>query len=508
MTDKTYDFVIIGGGLGGLQCSYILASEGYSVVVLDKNKQIGGTLQIFSKNKTVFETGVHYIGSLDEGEILNKFFKYFGLLDKIKLKRMDNDGFDIIRFADGKEYRHAQGYENFIQTLLEDFPEEEKELRAYCDKIKEVCNMFPLYNLKGKGNYTEMIKHGLLEINAYDFIASITKNQTLRNVLAGSNPLYGGIKGKTPFYVHALIINSYITGSYRLIDGGSQLAIQLCISVRKLGGEIYKRKKVIAANYHDDRTIKEVVLECGEIVKGKTFISNVHPAVTIDIFGEDRFLKAYSKRIKSLENSVSTFIVNIVFEKNTFEYMNYNIYQHNSDDVWAAVEMKKEKWPDSFFITTPPTSKSEKFAKGMSVMTYMSIDEVKQWGNSFNTVLNPGKRGRNYEEFKKRKEEIIIRELEKIFPDFRQKIKNIYSTTPLTFRDYIGTYDGSMYGILKDSNSPLKTIINPRTKVRNLFLTGQNIILHGILGVTIGSFVTCSSFIDREQLIQNVIDAQ
>ena len=106
---KEYDFVIIGSGLGGLACAYILTSEGYSVVVLEKNNQIGGSMQVFSRNKSVFETGVHYIGSLDKGENLYQFFKYFQLLDKLKLRRLDDDGFDVIRFKDGKEYRYSQG---------------------------------------------------------------------------------------------------------------------------------------------------------------------------------------------------------------------------------------------------------------------------------------------------------------------------------------------------------------------------------------------------------------
>ncbi|PJC62258.1 MAG: all-trans-retinol 13,14-reductase, partial [Flavobacteriales bacterium CG_4_9_14_0_2_um_filter_32_27] len=50
---KEYDFVIIGSGLGGLACAYILASEGYSVVVLEKNHQIGGNLQVFSRDKCI-----------------------------------------------------------------------------------------------------------------------------------------------------------------------------------------------------------------------------------------------------------------------------------------------------------------------------------------------------------------------------------------------------------------------------------------------------------------------
>ena len=313
-TKKEYDFVIIGSGLGGLACAYILASEGHSVIVLEKNHQIGGNLQVFSRDKCVFDTGVHYIGSLDNGENLNQFFKYFGLMDKLKLKRMDEDGFDVVRFKDGKEFKYAQGYDNFIATLTKEFPEEKNAIIDYCNKIKDTCKQFPVYNLViPNSNHVDNIE--LLSLNACEYIATITSNKLLQNVLAGTNGLYAGEKESTPWYVHALIIHSYLSGAYRLKDGGSQIAIQMSKAIKAMGVEIYKRKEVVGANFKDNGEIQEVILKSGEVVKGKNFISNVHPAITIDIFGENRFLKAYAKRIKGLKDSPSSFIVHLVFKE-------------------------------------------------------------------------------------------------------------------------------------------------------------------------------------------------
>jgi len=503
LEEKEYDFVIIGSGIGGLECAYILASEGHSVVVLEKNHQIGGNLQVFSRDKSIFDTGVHYIGSLDEGENLDQFFKYFGMRDSLKWKRMDEDCFDLIRI-NGKEFKYAQGYDRFIETLVTEFPEEKEAIIKYCDEIKNLCENFPLYNLKSitKDNIFGDIK--LLSINAFDFIASITSNKLLQNVLAGSNALYAGEKETTPWFVHALIMNSYLTGAYRLKDGGSQISIHLSKAIRAFGGEIYKRKMVIGANYHDDGTVKEVVLSTGKTVKGKNFISNVHPAVTVDIFGEKRFLKPYVRRVKGLTNTKSSFIVHIVLKEYTFKYMNYNTYQINDDDVWGGVNYTQENWPKGVFICTPATSKSDEYADCVIVMAYMDYEEVEQWSDTHNTIAEKGVRGEAYELFKRAKEEKLIQELEKSYPDIRSKIKSVYSTTPLTFRDYIGDKTGSLYGILKDSNDPVKTVINPKTKIKNLSLTGQNIILHGVLGATIGAFVTCFNYVDKHQLIDKV----
>ena len=70
--------------------------------------------------------------------------------------------------------------------------------------------------------------------------------------------------------------------------------------------------------------------------------------------------------------------------------------------------------------------------------------------------------------------------------------------------DYIGGYKGNMYGYVKDSNNPMKSFIAPKTKLDNLYLTGQSINMHGVLGVTIGAVVTCSEIVGKEYLVNKI----
>jgi len=79
-----------------------------------------------------------------------------------------------------------------------------------------------------------------------------------------------------------------------------------------------------------------------------------------------------------------------------------------------------------------------------------------------------------------------------------------YASTPLSFRDYLGTDDGSMYGIVKDYKDPVKTLVPARTKLPNLYLTGQNLNLHGILGSAISALVTCSELLGNEHFIEKI----
>jgi all-trans-retinol 13,14-reductase len=501
MMKESYDVVIIGSGLGGLVSAIILAKEGYSVCVLEKNNQFGGNLQTFVRDKTIFDTGIHYIGGLSEGQNLYRYFKYIGIMGDLKLKKMDEDGFDIISFEDqNQEFPHAQGYENFINQLEKLFPEERETLQKYCADIVATCDSFPLYNLKSEGQYDNAI----LSINAKQYIDELTQNKKLRAVLAGTNFLYAGIAEKSPFYVHALSVNSYIQSAWRCINGGSQITKQLIKQLKKHGGEVYKYKEVIQLEV-ENNAITAAKMKDGTNVSGQYFISNVDPKATLKMAGESNFRKAFVNRITSLEGGVSAFSLYLVFKPGTFKYLNRNYYHFkDSNEVWTAHDYTEETWPKAFMASMNASKKEDSWAEGMTFITYMKFADLKSWEQTYNTTAEKEDRGESYEAFKNRKAERFLEEIELKFPGIKQCIKSVHSSTPLSYRDYIGGHNGNMYGYEKDSNNPMKTFIASKTKLDNLFLTGQSINMHGVLGVTIGAVVTCSEIVGKEYLVNKI----
>jgi len=491
--------------MGGLICADVLGREGYKVCLLEKNRQLGGSLQTYVRDKVIFDSGVHYLGGLGKGQNLYQVFKYLGILDKLKLQKMEEDVFDkILIEGDNKEYVYAQGYENFIQHLLKDFPDEEIALRLFCDKIKEVCSKFPLYNLRTGGNMDE--KNTVLGIDTRTFIESITSNKKLQAVLVGNSMLYVLQSDKTPFYVHAMILNSYIESSWKCIDGGSDIGKFIAKNIREHGGDIHRNtevKRIVVEN----GKVSHVETADGSHVYGKNFISNMHPVRTLDMIESNLIKAAYKHRIKSLENSIGGFVVNIVFEKESYPYIKNNFYFIKDGQEWNLTEYNDETWPSCYCIFCPASSKSPVYADSMTLLTYMRFDEVKQWADTFNTVSKEVDRGKEYEAFKKRKAEKLLDLVEEKFPGIRKAIKTYYTATPLSYRDYIGNDDGSMYGIVKDYSNPLKTFISPRTKIPNLYLTGQNLNLHGILGATMSGLVTSVAFLGSEDIIEKIRNA-
>lgn len=500
---KKYEAVIIGSGLGGLTTAYVLAKEGMKVCVLEKNRQIGGSLQIFSRDKSIFDTGVHYIGGLDKGQNLYRYFKYFGLIDNIKLKKLDENGYDIITFdGDDNKYPHAQGYDNFVDQLCKFFPEERSNIQLYVDKVREVCKAFPLYNLDNHRKDFEGAWY--LNIDSKTYIESIIKNPKLQQIISGSNMLYAGLEGKTPFYVHALVVNSYIESSYRCIDGSSQIARVLSESIKNMGGEIFNYSEAKRFHFEGDE-IKSVELTNGEIIEGKLFISAVDLSKTVDMVEGTQLRKAFKNRIHSLENTISAFIVYGVANPDSLPYVNHNLYHYRVPNVWSGPNYTNETWPESIGVFPTCNSKHPDFTENFAVMTYMRYDECKKWENTFRTTPHHTEnRGNGYEEFKAEKAEKILNALYERMPEWKGNIKSYSASTPLTYRDYIGSRDGTLYGVIKDYNEPMKSFIAPRTKIANLYLTGQNINLHGVMGVTVNTIVTTSEILGHPYLINKI----
>ena len=325
--------------------------------------------------------------------------------------------------------------------------------------------------------------------------------------MGGSNLLYAGDGSRTPFYMHALSVNSYIESAYRCINGGSQITKALLSRFRDLGGKAHKRHEVTKFETENGR-VTAVKTANGKTIKGDVFISNIDPKMTLPLVGQEHFRKSYSQRIENIESTIAAFSLYLVLKPDCFKYLNYNYYHFKDyDAVWNAQNYSPESWPESYMVSMGINQKTNGYADNLTVMTYMHFDEVAAWADTFNTAVNKNDRGQSYEEFKAEKSEIIIKELEKKFPHIRDCIEAVYASTPLSYRDYIGCNRGAMYGFVKDAGNPLKSFISPRTRIKNLYFTGQSLNMHGILGVTISGVVTCSEILGGEYLLNKILEA-
>ena len=487
-----YDVVIIGGGLGGLQCGYILTRKGLNVCVLEKERQPGGCLQTFRRGSAVFDTGFHYVGGLDEGQPLYLLMKYYDLLG-LDWHRLDSEGFDEV-VMDGERYPFPMGHEPFADAMSHRFPHQRKNLERYTELLRKVgSDVFRV--IENRDESLRDFYTSLFARPAYGYLQECFDDPLLIQVLSGASLKMEPDPEKLPLYTFAQTNESYIESAWRLKGGGAQMAETLANGIRGLGGTVLTGQKVVELQEYYGR-ITAAVLQNGEYVAGRTFISNIHPAATLELLGgSSRIRPSYRKRLNQLENTFGMFTVNIRLKENTLPYLNRNLHIHSEPDVWSHSRYIPERKGSYVFASWSVPERDGRYAENIDLLLPMYWEEVSRWSDT-----RVGRRGEEYGAFKEAKAQEAISLAAQYIPGLREAIDKYYTSTPLTWRDYTGTANGSAYGIRKDYNNLTYTMLSSKTPIGNLLLTGQNLSVHGIMGVSMTALLTCAQILGSAEI--------
>lgn len=494
-----FDVIIIGGGLGGLSCGTILIKEGLRVCVLERQKHVGGCLQSFRRNGYSLDTGMHYVGGLSEGNTMYQYFKYFGILGKINYQQLDPDGFDMIHFGEGKSYNHAMGYDHFVDVLSRSFPNERASILEYASILQRIGSIIKPDVLKT--GHISSDGEQYMGVSAYQTIDRLFSSTLLKNVIAGIIPLYGYDKYRSSLYEHGMIHGSNIEGAYRFIGNTQHVADAFCQVIKDNGGQVLPDTEVTGIDVEGGK-INSVEINHETILEADRVISAIHPVSTLSLLRNNTVIKkAFMTRIKSLENSFGLFTTYLLLQPNSFKYINQNHYLYNTPDVWDRyVDYKSCNIP--VVVMSCQNNGKDAYASVITLMTPMDYNAVIAWENS-----TPGHRPEPYSAFKERYANAMIEIASSYFPELKSCVRYVYSTTPLSYRDYNAMPQGSAYGIMKDCNHPMITQISPRTKINNLYLTGHNLNIHGCLGTIVSAAVTCGEIIGKTYLANKIGNA-
>ena len=483
-----YDAVIIGSGLGGLECAHILSKAGMSVLLLERGTQAGGCLQSYRRHGLAFDTGFHYVGGLDEGQSLHSAFRHLGLL-RLPWQRLDNH-FDRVTIGN-QTFSFAQGYDAFVETLTAAFPAERDALNKYADMLKQ-CGEQQFDALNPQTGESSLLSR-LFETSAYQYLTETFHDPLLINVLCGTSLKMELRKESLPLFTFAHGNGSFIESSWRLKGDGSLIVNSLVDGIRMHGGEIICNTEVRELVEKDGK-LMHAVCSNGEIYEGNIFISNIHPAVTCNLVKQSsRMKKVYRSRITHLENTFGMFTVSLRIKPQTLRYFNWNQYIYKEPDVWAF--HLKNNPVSGVLVSCRIPEDGSKYVQQVDLLTPMNWSECEQWSHT-----EVGRRGEDYKAMKKRVADECITLAGRFIPGLRDRITGCYTSTPLTYRNYTLTPEGSAYGLRKDFRNPMITLLSPRTPIPNLLLTGQNLMLHGLHGVTMTALFTCAEVLGKEPI--------
>ena len=490
--------IIIGGGMGGLFTGALLARNGYRVTVLEKNATIGGGLQTFLRAGQRFETGMHMLGGFRPGASIFRICHYLGILDQLQLRATDNDCMDSLYYLrENERYAIPCGPERFVAYFSERFPTEAPQIRQYVEALYRLSNEVGMFYLREEDRPIFAHDEAFLQ-PADEFIAHYIKDPRLQDILAYMNPMYGGVAHHTPAYIHALVNVLYINGEDRFVDGSSQLAYALADVIRQHQGQVLTKSSVRTLAC-ENRTIRSVETENGTRYTADHYISAIHPCTLLRYLDASALPRAYRQRLEEIPNSYSAFTVYLTLKPNRVPYFNHTGYCQSAHGLSWQLGLYDDQWPRGVMYMTPPVRQQGPFSRKMILTSPMPFEAVRSWENT-----RTGHRGPDYEAWKQRQADRILDRMEQIYPHFRDHIEALYTSSPLTIRDYYGAKEGSMYGFRKDAQNIALSQVPIVTKIRNLWLTGQNINLHGICGVPLTAINTAEALMGSHELIRQI----
>jgi len=245
MKIHSYDTIIVGGGIAGLTAASYLARTGKKILLLEKNRELGGLVNTFSYNGFRYEAGVR---ALEDAGIIFPMLKDLG----IKLEVVKSN----VSIGIENEILHIDSIDSlahYSELLNKLFPDSREDIDKLIKTIRRVMkNMEVLYGIENplfkdlmhdtsylfktllpwlpKFLFT-IAKINRMQLPIEDYLMSFIRNPSLRDMIAQH------FFQRTPSFFALSYFSLYLDYFYPK-GGVGKLSEALSTKILSLGGEI------------------------------------------------------------------------------------------------------------------------------------------------------------------------------------------------------------------------------------------------------------------------------
>jgi all-trans-retinol 13,14-reductase len=502
-----YDAIIIGSGMGSLTTAALLSKEGKKVLVLERHYTAGGFTHVFKRKGYEWDVGIHYIGEVQNPNTpIRKMFDY---VSNNQLKWADmGEVYDKIVIGD-KTYDFVKGVKNFKSKMHEYFPNDVKAINDYVQLVFDSNkSMKKFYLDKSLPNFLSnflgfFLRKEYLKFSSrttYEVISSLTENKDLIKVLTGQYGDYGLPPKQSSFAMHASVVKHYFNGGSFPVGGSSQIANTIDKVIESSKGTILTKAEV-SSIIIENNTAKGVVMSDGKkfysdlIISGTGVFHTYNNLINEKIRIKHGFDKNLTKVTPSVAHGCLYIGLNGTSEELKLPKSNLWIYPKDLDHDSAVSRYLKDNDSEfplvyiSFASSKDPSWQSRYPNKStIDVITLLPYERFLKWeGTSWM------KRGEDYDKLKVKITNRLLDHLYDQLPHLKGKIDCCELSSPLTTKNFVNYNKGELYGIDHTPTRFSQKFLRPKTPIKGLYLTGQDIVSAGVGGALFSGLITASA---------------
>jgi all-trans-retinol 13,14-reductase len=334
----------------------------------------------------------------------------------------------------------------------------------------------------------------------YEVISSLTDNEDLIKVLTGQYGDYGLPPKQSSFAMHASVVKHYFNGGSFPIGGSSQIANTIDNVIESSKGTILvsaEVKKILINNNKASGV---------EMSDGKKFYSNLiisgtgvfqtyNHLIPNDISVKHGFVNNLKKVTPSVAHGCLYLGLNGSSEELELPKNNLWIYPKDVDHDTAVSNYLNDTDSDfplvyiSFASSKDPSWQSRYPGKStIDIITLLPYESFMKWEGP-----KWMKRGEDYGDLKEKITNRLLNHLYKQLPHLKGKIDVYELSSPLTTKNFVNYDKGELYGIDHTPSRFNQKFLRPKTPIKNLYLTGQDIVSAGVGGALFSGLITAAS---------------
>jgi all-trans-retinol 13,14-reductase len=501
---RDYDAIVIGSGIGGLTVAAIMARlRKWRVLVLERHFKIGGFTHTFTRpGGWSWDVGLHYVGEMGHGMMGRRLFDFVsgGAVDWNPMP----DVYDVFLYPDLR-VEACKGEANFRQNLTRAFPSERRNIERYFRDLKAATSWFGRQVMAGVAPWpigaavraANGMASGRPLATTAEYLHERFSDPQLRAVVASQWLDYGLPPGQSAFVTHAIIASHYLKGAWYPSGGAAQIAEAMGAVIRGAGGDLLPNHEVTRILAEGGRATGVAV----NVSKGKGGARAEFraPVVVSDAGAWNTFARMLPAASLPFRDELQT-------PPEGFEVV--ELFLGLRRDPRELNVRGENYWIFSSFDHGEMNARRDELVSGRAAMAYLSFPSLKDPRAQRHTaeIIAPfsyaalrqyrdtawHKRGADYDLAKQQITAALLDLVERHHPGFSDLVEYAELGTPLTFEHFTAAPAGAIYGYPATPEKYRKSWLSVETPVRNLYLTGTDVCVLGIMGALMGGVATAS----------------